>query len=156
MESVGRLAGGIAHDFNNMLSVILGHVDIALCQVDKQQPLFAGLKQIREAARHFAVLIRQLLTYARKESIIPKIVDLNASIQNMLTMLRRMIGEDILLEWLPGETLYQREIDPSQLDQILAKTLVAIRPTMKCLFMSGYPVDVIAHRRILSEQVHFI
>jgi len=127
MESVGRLAGGVAHDFNNMLSVILGYVEISLSQVDDQQPLFAGLKQIQKAAQRSADLTRQLLTYARKQSIIPQILDLNTTIQGMLTMLRRMIGEDIHLEWLPGDALYQIEIDPSQLDQILANLCVNAR-----------------------------
>jgi two-component system, cell cycle sensor histidine kinase and response regulator CckA len=127
MESAGRLAGGIAHDFNNMLSVILGHVEIALSQVDAQQPLLVGLEQIREAAQRSAELTRQLLTYARKQSIIPQILDINAAVQSMLSMLRRMIGEDIHLQWLPRDDVYQIEIDPSQLDQILANLCVNAR-----------------------------
>jgi PAS domain S-box-containing protein len=127
MESVGRLAGGIAHDFNNMLSVILGHVEIALSQIDAEQPLFAGLRQIQEAAQRSAELTRQLLTYARKQAIIPKILDLNAAVENMLSLLQRMIGEDIHLEWLPGNDVYRIEIDPSQLDQILANLCVNAR-----------------------------
>jgi len=92
MESVGRLAGGVAHDFNNMLGVILGHAEMAMYQLDPTQSLFADLEEIRKAASRSADLTRQLLAFTRKQTIAPKVLDLNETIEGMLKMLRRLIG----------------------------------------------------------------
>jgi PAS domain S-box-containing protein len=119
MESVGRLAGGVAHDFNNMLGVILGHTEIAMEHVAPSQPLYEDLVEIRKAAQRSAELTRQLLAFARKQVIVPQVVDLNESVGSMLTMLRRLIGENVRLEWSAGAELWRTLIDPSQLDQIL-------------------------------------
>ena len=127
MESVGRLAGGVAHDFNNMLGVILGHTEMALNRLDASQPLFATLQEINKAARRSADLTRQLLAFARKQTVAPKVLDLNETVGGMLTMLRRLIGEDIQLVWLPGKNLESVNMDPSQLDQILANLCVNAR-----------------------------
>lgn len=127
MESVGRLAGGVAHDFNNMLSVILGHVELALAQVDPTQPLHADLEEIRTAAERSAALTRQLLAFARQQIIAPTVLDLNATVEGMLTMLRRLIGENIQLTWQPAATLWPVKVDPSQIDQILANLCVNAR-----------------------------
>ncbi|WP_051327433.1 cache domain-containing protein [Desulfatibacillum aliphaticivorans] len=124
MESVGRLAGGVAHDFNNMLSVILGFAEMALDRMDENHDIYFDLKEIHTAALRSADLTRQLLAFARKQAVAPKILDLNDSITNMLKMLRRLIGEDIELEWRPGLDLGKVKIDPSQLDQILANLCV--------------------------------
>ena len=124
MESVGRLAGGVAHDFNNMLSVILGHAEMALDQTSENTPLFADLVEIQNAAMRSADLTRQLLAFARKQTITPQILDLNLAIANMLRMLQRLIGEDIDLKWLPGSGLCKIKMDPSQLDQVLANLCV--------------------------------
>ena len=101
MESVGRLAGGVAHDFNNMLNVILGRTEMALKQVDPAGPLHADLEEIRKAAGRSADLTRQLLAFARKQTIAPKVIELNETVEGMLKMLRRLIGEDIDLAWRP-------------------------------------------------------
>jgi len=120
MESVGRLAGGVAHDFNNMLAVILGYTEIAMEQVNMAQPLFAALREIRKAAERSAKLTRQLLAFARKQTIAPRVLDLNETVDGMLNMLRRLIGEDIDLVWKPGRNLWPVKVDPSQIDQLLA------------------------------------
>jgi polar amino acid transport system substrate-binding protein len=127
MESVGRLAGGVAHDFNNMLGVILGHTDLALMKADPCHPLCSDLQEIRKAAERSAKLVRQLLAFARKETIAPKVLDLNKTVNGMLEMLRRLIGEDIELVWLPGIEGWQVKMDPSQIDQILANLCVNAR-----------------------------
>jgi PAS domain S-box-containing protein len=127
MESVGRLAGGVAHDFNNMLGVILGHAEMAMEQVDPNQPLHANLEEIRKAANHSADLTRQLLAFARKQVVSPKILDLNETVAGMLKMLQRLIGEDIQLAWLPGANLWPVNVDPAQIDQILANLSVNAR-----------------------------
>ena len=127
MESVGRLAGGVAHDFNNMLGVILGHAELALEQAEGNPEIYSDLKEIQKAAQRSADLTRQLLTFARKQIITPRKLDLNLTVKSMLTMLRRLIGEDIDLAWKPAETLWPVKMDPSQIDQILANLCVNAR-----------------------------
>jgi PAS domain S-box-containing protein len=127
MESVGRLAGGVAHDFNNMLGVILGQVEFALEKIGENHDLSAGLKEIQTAARRSADLTRQLLTFARKQIISPRPLNLNDTVESMLNMLRRLIGEDIDLVWKPAAHPWTVEMDPSQIDQILANLCINAR-----------------------------
>jgi PAS domain S-box-containing protein len=127
MESVGRLAGGVAHDFNNMLGIILGYTELALEQVDPAQPIHGNLEEIRKAAGRSADLTRQLLAFARKQTVAPKVLDLNETVEGMLKMLRRLIGEDIDFSWLPGKNPWQVKMDPSQIDQVLANLCVNAR-----------------------------
>ncbi|SPF46993.1 putative Histidine kinase [Syntrophobacter sp. SbD1] len=124
MESVGRLAGGVAHDFNNMLGVIIGRAEMALQLDISNHKLQHNLQEILKAALRSADLTRQLLAFARKQTAIPKIMDLNDTISGMLQMLRRLIGEDIDLSCVPGLDLWKVKIDPSQVDQILANLVV--------------------------------
>jgi PAS domain S-box-containing protein len=127
MESVGRLAGGVAHDFNNMLGVILGHAELALLKLAADHPLHVSLLEIRKAAEHSASLTRQLLAFARKQTISTKVLDLNDVVGGMLKMLERLIGEDIQLTWRPGANLWPVKVDSSQVDQILANLCVNAR-----------------------------
>jgi two-component system, cell cycle sensor histidine kinase and response regulator CckA len=127
MESVGRLAGGVAHDFNNMLGIIIGHAELAQMKVDLESPIRADLEEVWKAANRSADLTRQLLAFARKQTISPKVLDLNEIAEGMLKMLRRIIGEDIDLAWLPGKNLWQIMMDPSQIDQILANLCINSR-----------------------------
>jgi PAS domain S-box-containing protein len=124
MESVGRLAGGVAHDFNNMLGIIIGHAELAMGQVDPTQPLHAHLEEICKAANRSADLTRQLLVFARKQTVAPKVLDLNETVEGMFKMLRRLIGENIDLGWQPKANLWPVKVDPSQIDQILANLCV--------------------------------
>ena len=127
MEAVGQLAGGVAHDFNNMLGVIIGYSEMILEQVGPSQQFHAELEEIQKAARRSADLTRQLLTFARKQTVTPKVLDLNQTIEGMLKMLRRLIGENIDLIWMPGSGLWPINMDPSQIDQILANLCVNAR-----------------------------
>jgi PAS domain S-box-containing protein len=131
MESVGRLAGGVAHDFNNMLSVILGHGEIALEKINPDDPLHEDLMEIINAAQRSADLTRQLLTFARKQTIAPRVIDLNDTVEGMLKMLRRLIGEDIELLWKPTSNLRSVRVDPSQIDQLLANLCVNARDAIE-------------------------
>lgn len=124
MESVGRLAGGIAHDFNNMLSVILGRAELALARLPPEDPLARDLADIEKAARRSADLTRRLLAFARKQTAFPRVIDLNETITGMLKMIRRLIGENIALDWLPGHGCLRVKVDPAQVDQILANLCV--------------------------------
>jgi PAS domain S-box-containing protein len=127
MESVGRLAGGVAHDFNNMLGVILGHTELALLEADENHELHDDLKEIQKAAKRSADITKQLLAFARKQTISPRQLDLNDTVESMLNMLRRLIGEDIDLVWQPTAHLWPVKMDPSQIDQILANLCVNAR-----------------------------
>jgi PAS domain S-box-containing protein len=127
MESVGRLAGGVAHDFNNMLGVILGHTELALYQIDPDLPQRANLEEIQKAAQRSANLTSQLLAFARQQVIAPKELDLNETVAATLTMLQRMIGENIPLIWSPAAALWAVNIDPTQIDQLLANLCVNAR-----------------------------
>ncbi|SMD05089.1 PAS domain S-box-containing protein [Desulfocicer vacuolatum DSM 3385] len=127
MEAVGRLAGGVAHDFNNMLSVIIGHAGLALLDVDQSSPLYDRFEEIRKAAERSADLTRQLLAFARKQTISPRVLDLNKTVEGMTRMLQRLIGEDIDLEWKPGKKVWPVKMDPGQVDQILANLCINAR-----------------------------
>ncbi len=131
MESVGRLAGGVAHDFNNMLVVIMGHTELALLQGGPDHPLHAHLLEISKAAERSANLTRQLLTFARKQTVAPRALDLNETVAGMLTMLQRLIGEDVNLVWRPQEDLWAVKMDPSQFDQLLANLCVNARDAIE-------------------------
>ena len=127
MESIGRLAGGVAHDFNNMLCAILGHAELALNVPGSPDPVRDHLDEIRQAGERSADLTRQLLAFARKQTVSPRRIDLNQAVEGMLNMLRRLIGESIRLDWQPGPDAGQVRIDPSQLDQILANLCLNAR-----------------------------
>ncbi len=127
IESVVRLAGGVAHDFNNTLCVIIGRAELALQQDLSNDKLQNNLKEILKAGWRSADLTQQLLAFARKQTAVPKILDLNATISGMLNMLRRFIGEDIALSWQPGHDLWKVKIDPSQVDQMLSNLAVNAR-----------------------------
>ena len=124
LEAVGQLAGGVAHDFNNMLGVIIGYTEMALMKVANDDALREDLEQIKIAGHYSAEITRQLLAFARKQTIMPKILNLNKIVESMLKLLRPFIGEDIDFAWHPGENLWAVKIDPSQIDQILANLCV--------------------------------
>ncbi|MFA7060184.1 MAG: PAS domain S-box protein [Pedobacter sp.] len=127
LEAVGLLAGGVAHDFNNMLTVILCYAELALRKVDPVQTLHADLEEIIKAAKRSTDITRQLLAVARKQAISPMLLDLNQSVENMIKMLRRLIGENIDLAWRPETGLWPVKMDPVQVDQILVNLCVNAR-----------------------------
>ena len=127
MESVGRLAGGVAHDYNNMLSVILGYTEMAMEQVDPDGPIYDNLKEVYIAGKRSIDITSQLLAFARKQIVRPIVMDLNETVDEMLKMLRRLIGEDIDFAWEPAIGLWPVKMDPSQIDQILANLCVNAR-----------------------------
>ncbi|MEO5988932.1 MAG: ATP-binding protein [Candidatus Eisenbacteria bacterium] len=130
LESVGRLAGGVAHDFNNMLGVVIGHAEIAMGQVGPTHPLHADLMEISAAAQRSAGLTRQLLAFARKQPVAPRTLDLNETVPSMLTMLQRLIGEHISLNWHHQPGLWAVKLDPSQLDQMLTNLCLNARDSI--------------------------
>ncbi len=142
MEAVGRLAGGVAHDFNNMLGVILGFNELAMIKLPADDPVQMYLGEVQSAAQRSADITRQLLAFARKQIIAPKILDLNDTIASMLKMFRRLIGEDIDLLWKPANDLWPVKMDPAQIDQILANLMVNARDAIagvgKITIETGY------------------
>jgi two-component system, cell cycle sensor histidine kinase and response regulator CckA len=127
MESVGRLAGGVAHDYNNMLLVISGYAELAMERIDPDDFLYDYFEEILTAAKRSTEITRQLLAFARKQTISPIVLDLNDTVESMLKMLRRLIGEDIDLSWFPESQLWPVLIDPAQIDQILPNMFVNAR-----------------------------
>jgi PAS domain S-box-containing protein len=131
MESVGRLAGGVAHDFNNILSIIIGNAELLLEDINPDSPLVASIQEIHRAAERSANLTRQLLAFARKQPIAPEVINLNETLEKMLVILERLIGEAVDLIWLPRKPLRPVKIDPSQIDQILANLCINARDAIR-------------------------
>lgn len=130
MEAVGRLAGGVAHDFNNLLTVIKGYAEIMGNSIRPQDPLRQELEQILKAANQASALTAQLLAFSRKQILQPEILDLNAIILNMSSMLRRLIGEDIDLVAQTQPDLELIHADPGQMQQVLLNLAVNARDAM--------------------------
>jgi PAS domain S-box-containing protein len=130
MESIGRLAGGIAHDFNNLLTGIIGNTSLALAGLDRHDPLFDILSDADKTAQSAKELTRQLLAFSRKETVEPKVIDLNVLIKSMLRMLQRIIGGDIDLRAVHQEDLWSVRADPGQVNQIVVNLAVNARDAM--------------------------
>lgn len=131
LDAIGQLAGGVAHDTNNMLGVILGYVDLIAEEAELSPSTREGLGEIKKAAQHSSQLIRQLLAFARQQSIQPQSVDLNALIESTQKILRRLLGENISLVWKPANQLWPVWVDPTQIDQILANLAVNARDAIR-------------------------
>ncbi|MCX8156537.1 MAG: CHASE domain-containing protein [Verrucomicrobiae bacterium] len=127
MELVGRLAGGVAHDFNNMLHVILNYTELTREDLPPHHPLQENLKEIKDAAQRSADLTRKLLGFARQQTISPRVLNLNESVQAMQKTLQRLMGEEVRLVCVPGPNLWPVKMDPLQLDQVLANLCVNAR-----------------------------
>ncbi|MES2177052.1 MAG: PAS domain S-box protein [Gemmatimonadota bacterium] len=131
MESVGRLAGGIAHDFNNMLAVILGSIELAMGDLPPDHPVRNDLLEVQAAGKRSADLTRQLLAFARRQTITPSVQQLNDNVSTAMRMLSRLIGEDVELRWEPGEAPWPVKVDPSQIDQVLTNLTVNARDSLE-------------------------
>ena len=130
MESIGRLAGGVAHDFNNLLTVISGNVSLAIMELQPNEPLYESMSEVIKAVDSAANLTRQLLAFSRKQVIDPKVLNLNAVVEHLQKLLRRLLGEDIELRATLAESLGQVRIDPGQVEQIIVNLAVNARDAM--------------------------
>ncbi len=130
MEAVGRLAGGIAHDFNNLLTVIFGHAELAMMQLEENSPIRKHLKEIVTTADRTTDLIDQLMAFSRKQVIKPRLVNLNQHLDKMERMLQRLIGEDIELTFIRQPGLGMVRVEPTQLDQVVVNLAVNARDAM--------------------------
>ncbi len=130
MEAVGRLAGGIAHDFNNLLTAILGSVDFLRRALGPDHPEHAETEEIQKAAVRAADLTRQLLAFSRQQVLAPKVLELDALVTNLEKMLRRLIGEDLELHFVPKAPRAAVRADPGQLEQVIVNLVVNARDAM--------------------------
>ncbi|MCK4506184.1 MAG: PAS domain S-box protein [Candidatus Aegiribacteria sp.] len=130
MEAIGMLAGGIAHDFNNILQAIFGYTDLAEARLSEGDPVLEDLMEIDTSARRAADLTQQLLAFGRRQVLVPKDINLNDLIGNLLKMLRRVIGEDIELKFNQGHRLGTVHADPVQIEQVIMNLCVNARDAM--------------------------
>jgi PAS domain S-box-containing protein len=129
MESIGRLAGGVAHDFNNLLTVILSVVKV-MGETPRSAVDVSDLEQISVAAERAAQLTAHLLAFARKQITEPKVIDVNAVVQSIDQLLRRLIGEHIVLRTVCQSDLGAVRMDPTQVEQIVMNLAVNARDAM--------------------------
>jgi PAS domain S-box-containing protein len=130
MEAVGRLAGGVAHDFNNLLTTILGYSEILEATLALSDPRRLDVAEIRKAGDRASGLTQQLLAFSRKQPVSLRVLDIRAVLSDLENMLRRLIGEDILLETRLPERPLRVRADRSQIDQLLLNVAVNARDAM--------------------------
>lgn len=130
LESIGRLAGGVAHDFNNLLTAINGYTDMVLASMEEENPMKGYLHEVRRSGERAAELTHQLLAYSRKQVLVPKMLNLNAVVDNMTNMLRRLIGDNIELAAVPDPNLGLVKADPGQLEQVIMNLVVNAKDAM--------------------------
>lgn len=142
MEAIGRLAGGVAHDFNNLLTIILGCSQLALRKLPSENPLHRDLSQIHLAGEKAAILVKQLLSFSRKQVLQPEVLNLNQIITGIEKMLKRVIGEDLILELILAEGVPSIKLDRSQLEQVVLNLAINARDAMpeggKLAFRTSY------------------
>jgi two-component system cell cycle sensor histidine kinase/response regulator CckA len=130
MESVGQLAGGMAHDFNNVLSAIMMATDFLLNAHKPTDPSFKDIIQIKQNANRAAALVRQLLAFSRKQTLRPQVLDLNETLSDLTMVLRRLIGERVVLTPTLSRDLWPVKADLSQFEQVVINLAINARDAM--------------------------
>jgi signal transduction histidine kinase/CheY-like chemotaxis protein len=130
MEALGRLAGGVAHDFNNLLTVIKGHSELIVDRMTAAHPVLTSGEQIRKAADRAASLTRQMLAFSRKQALQPKVLNVNALVDDLGKLLKRLMPEDIEVIFRPDASLGRVKADAGQLEQVLMNLTVNARDAM--------------------------
>ena len=130
MEAIGNLAGGIAHDFNNLLTGIIGYLGFVQRRLPNETEVQQDLAEVERAARRAAALTSQLLSYARRQMVVPSSVDLNATVSALTPMVRRLVGEDVEVTADLAEPLDATRVDPGQLEQVLLNLVANARDAM--------------------------
>ncbi|HCY85246.1 MAG TPA: hybrid sensor histidine kinase/response regulator [Desulfobacteraceae bacterium] len=138
MESIGTLAGGIAHDFNNLLTVINGYADLVLKKTDADDPLFRKISAISSAGRRAGELTRQLLAFSRKQIYSPSTLRIPGVIRDMERMLRRLIGEDILVDTRIDTEISPISADQTQVEQIFTNLVINARDALDGIRQPGF------------------
>jgi PAS domain S-box-containing protein len=130
MEAVGQLAGGVAHDFNNLLQVIKGYTEVTLSEMPADSAWHEDIKEAHAAAERASELTQQLLAFSRQQIIEPTDLNLNGLVENLLKMIRRLIGEHIQLTFIPGNGLNLVHVDPGKIEQVLMNLCINARDAM--------------------------
>ena len=147
MEAVGQLAGGVAHDFNNMLTVIKGHAELSMLSLAKTDCLYGDLEQIDIAADRATNLARQLLLFSRKQPMQPTKVDLNKTVDNLLKMLRRLIGEDVVVRTKLEKMLWPVLADEGNVEQVIMNLVINARDAI----LNGGKITIQSENVILDR-----
>lgn len=130
MEAIGQLTGGIAHDFNNLLTVVLGNLDMARDDLDRENPVYQQVSNAAEAAQRGAALVDRLLSYSRKQVLRPRIADVNPLVSGMVELLRGALGETIDVQIVAGDEIAKIRVDPSQLESAVLNLAINARDAM--------------------------
>ncbi len=130
MEAIGNLAGGIAHDFNNLLTGMLGYLTFARKQLPPNSAAADDIEQVERAAKRAAALTSQLLSYARRQMVVPSVVDVNESVRILDPLLRRLLGETITVAAVLDDSLWRTQVDPGQLEQVIVNLAINARDAM--------------------------
>lgn len=131
MEAIGQLAGGVAHDFNNMVSVVTGYCGLMMQDLDEEHPHYPFVVEIDKAGNKTAKLVRQLLAFSRRQTTEPEVLDLNAVVEDMDKMLRRLIGEDKELVAELGSELHRVMADPGHIEQVIMNLVINARDAIE-------------------------
>ncbi|MBX3059448.1 MAG: response regulator [Anaerolineae bacterium] len=148
MEAIGHMAGGIAHDFNNVLTAILSYASLARRHVLPDHPVYSKLVGIEESSQRAANLTQQLLAFARRQVVAPRILNLNEVVLNLDKLLRRLINADIELVTLPGQNLNLVKVDPGQVEQVMVNLVVNARDAMP----DGGKLTIRTENKVLTPQ----
>jgi two-component system cell cycle sensor histidine kinase/response regulator CckA len=130
MEAIGRLAGGIAHDFNNVLGVVVAYTEMLVEKLQGDSELFPLVNSVTKAVERGGTLTRQLLAFSRQQILEPQVISIAEHLEGIKDMLARVIGEDIKLIMLPGNTNLRVKVDPTQLEQVIMNLVVNARDAM--------------------------
>ena len=130
MEAVGRLAGGMAHDINNYLAAITAQCELVVMQSDPESPVRKRMGRVLATTTKAAALIERLLSFSRRKPVQPEVINLNRAVEDLSQLLERLIGEDIQLETRLDDDLWNVEIDPSQVEQVVMNLVVNAREAM--------------------------
>ena len=150
MQAVGQLAGGVAHDFNNLLTAMIGFCDLLLLRHRAGDPSFADIMQIKQNSNRAANLVRQLLAFSRQQTLQPKVLDVTDALSEITHLLRRLIGENIVLEMTHARDLHLVRVDQGQFEQVIINLAVNARDAM--LAGGRLSVRTANHHLVESEQ----
>jgi two-component system cell cycle sensor histidine kinase/response regulator CckA len=130
MQAVGQLAGGVAHDFNNLLTAMIGFCDLLLLRHRAGDQSFADIMQIKQNANRAASLVRQLLAFSRQQTLRPKVLDVTDTLAELSQLLRRLIGQGVVLKIVHGRDLGLVRVDQGQFEQVIINLAVNARDAM--------------------------
>lgn len=151
MQAIGQLAGGVAHDFNNLLTAMIGFCDLLLQRHGVGDPSFADLTQIKQNANRAAGLVRQLLAFSRKQPLKPKLIDITEKFTELSLMLKRILGEQIVLKFYHSNELGFVRVDPTQFSQVILNLAINAKDAM-----DGHgTININTHVETLSEPYQF-